>query len=297
MRYVIVTPAKDEENYIEYTIKSICKQTVLPLQWLIVDDGSKDRTFEIIRDYARRYDWIKVVRRESIKEKRAPGPKIISAFYFGMENIDYPEYEILVKLDADLTLPEHYFEQVLYEFRKDSNLGICGGICTVRKGEVMVREPIGDLDHLRGPIKSYRLGCFHQIGGIKKTVGWDSLDELMAQYYGWKVRVLPQLKVIHHRPTTTETGRLRASYRFGRALYSMRYGPLFSLTSSIKWGLQKPYIVSGLIAYCGYLTALLGSEKKIIDKEIGKYIRQYRKRKILHKMGLYKNINSKKNDF
>lgn len=288
MKYIIITPAYNEEKYIRYTLDSVVNQTILPRQWIIVDDGSSDRTAEIVKEYVEKYDWIKLFNNYTCKEKRAGGAKVVRAFYIGYNSIKKHDYDFIVKLDADLTLPKNYFEEITKCFENNKKVGLCGGYCSVIKNGKLKKEKSASY-HLRGPIKSYRKECFDQIGGLKPILGWDGIDEMTAIYKGWDVKILP-LQVIHHRPTSTEINRGIESLMFsGREYYKDGNDLLLALLKAFQISVRKePLIVSGLIFYCNFIYAMIKNEPRNVDKKLAKFIRNFQYNRILRILNLIK---------
>ncbi len=287
-KYLIITAAKNEENYIENTLKSVCQQTVLPIQWIIVNDGSTDRTSEIVRKYTKNYSWIKLINNDNYNEKRAGGAKVVRAFYVGYDSLSSHDYDFIVKLDADLTLPQNYFEEVAKEFRNNSKVGLCGGYCSIEKNGKLVKESSASY-HLRGPIKAYRKECFDQIGGLKPMLNWDGIDEMTAMFKGWDVKILP-LQVIHHRPTSTEINRGIKSLVFsGRVYYKNGHDLLLALLKAFHISVRKkPLVLSGLIFYFNFIYAMIKNEPKNVDKQLAKFIRNFQYNRILRQLHLIK---------
>lgn len=279
-KYAIITPAKNEENYIENTLHSICTQTIKPTEWIIVNDGSTDRTKEIVENYAQKYPWIRLINNDTYHEKRAGGSKVVRAFYEGYNSIENHDYDFIVKLDADLTLPKNYFEEVSKCFENNLKVGLCGGYCVVEKNGKLVKEKSAGY-HLRGPIKSYRKECFEDIGGLKPVLNWDGLDEMTTMFKGWTIKILP-LQVFHHRPTSTTINRgLFSSFRSGKEYYCNSYDFFLAILRSITFGKRTmPYMISGIIFLFGFITAFCLREKKHVDKKLEKYIRSFQYNRI-----------------
>ena len=287
MRYTIIIPAYNEEALIENTIQAILAQTLLPQQLVIVNDGSTDNTANIISHYAQNYSWIKLVNNDK-KEQRAPGSKVIRAFYLGYQHIDQ-NYDFLVKLDADLHIPENYFERIAQMFETDDTLGIAGGTIVIERNGEWIYENFSDIDHVKGAFKSYRKGCFTDMGGLKTSIGWDTADELLARYHGWTVKVDPGLKIKHFRELGTETGSVKLRIKVGNGMYRLRYGFLITLISAIKAGyLNKPYILTGLGVMWGWLESWFKRDTFIVTKDEGDFIRSFRKKRMLEKLGIKK---------
>ena len=284
VNYVVVIPAFNEENYIEKTLLSLAGQHLQPLECMVVDDNSSDKTFEIAHSFSESHDFIHVIKNDNAQSFHAPGGKVIRAFNRGVKALaKIDQAEVVVKLDADLTLPPDYFSSIMNEFRQDDQTGIAGGVCYILKGGRWVPENVSDDTHVRGPIKSYRISCLEMIGGIPEHVGWDTLDEFRAKMEGWKIVVRPDLKVLHHRPTG-QKNLGNVYFKTGTLFFRMRYGFFLSIISIAKLALtRKPYILSGVIAFTGYIWALLSGTNRVVSKEEGRFIRQERRQMISEK--------------
>lgn len=274
LKYVIITPAKNEDKYIEYTINSVCSQTLRPFEWIIVDDSSSDNTPLIVEKYASIHNWIKLVKKNNYAEKRSGGSKVVRAFNTGLNNLTLNDYDFIVKLDADLTLPNYYFDFVANEFQKNNKIGICGGICAIKKDGKILDEKSAEY-HIRGPIKAYRKECFQEIGGLMETFGWDGIDEFLAMYHGWELKRLSNLKVIHHRETGKETGQFLYSIKIGDFCYKIGYDPFLLFLRSLNRAFSANInLISGIGVFGGYLKAIF-STPKILTKEQRMFIRHF----------------------
>jgi len=284
MKTVIITPFLNEEKVIGDLIKSVIAQELKPAKWVLVDDGSTDKSVQIIQKLAKDQDWIYVLQLDHKTKKRSIGAKIINAFNSGLGTISIDDYDIIMKLDADLILPENYIKEIAQQFTNNPSIGLCGGVCgLVEQGEIKLERKT-NLDHVRGALKAYRKECFKQIGGLVNRMGWDSVDEYKARYHKWEVKVLPDLMVAHLKETNIKTGHTRASFKNGIMLYTIRFDIPLLMTNVLKRLLWKPYIIQGLAILWGYCYAFLSREEKIIDKKLGKFIRRYRYSKIVEKL-------------
>ena len=284
MKAVIITPFLNEETVIGDLIKSVIAQELQPAKWVLVDDGSTDNSVKIIQKITKDEDWISLVQLDHKSQKRSIGAKIINAFNSGLVTISIDDYDIIMKLDADLILPENYIKEIAQQFTNNPSIGLCGGVCgLVEHGEIKLERKT-NLDHVRGALKAYRKECFKQIGGLVNRMGWDSVDEYKARYHNWEVKVLPDLMVAHLKETNIKTGHTRASFKNGIMLYTIRFDIPLLMTNVLKRLLWKPYIIQGLAILCGYCYAFLSREEKIIDKKLGKFIRRYRYSKIVEKL-------------
>jgi glycosyltransferase involved in cell wall biosynthesis len=284
MKYVIVMPAYNEEGFIGRAIESIAAQTLIPQRLVIVNDGSTDRTRAIVEGYQETYPWIQLVNNDK-KEQRAAGSKVVRAFCLGYQQIQ-DAYDFLVKLDADLTLPNHYFERMAAMFQADPRLGIAGGTIAIEENGEWVYENFSDIDHVKGAFKSYRRACFEQIGGLRASIGWDTADELLARFHGWGIQVDPELQVRHYRVLGAETGSVKIRVKVGNGMYRLRYGFFITLISAIKAGyLNKPYGITGLAVLWGWAQSFLNRDDFIVTAEEGRFIRQFRKDRMRAKLG------------
>ena len=203
-KYIIITPARDEGEFLEKTIASVAEQTILPQQWIIVNDGSHDDTGEIIDRAAAKYSWI-TARHRPDRGFRQAGGGVIATFYDGYEQIKSTEWDFLIKLDADLSFSNDYFERCFQEFDKNPRLGIAGGgIYHEEQGELKLEKD--PAFHVRGATKIYCRQCWDEIGGLLRAPGWDTLDELKANMLGWTTRTFPELRLSHHRFTGAADG-------------------------------------------------------------------------------------------
>lgn len=277
MKYVIITPAKNEEKYIEFTIESIINQTIKPQEWIIVDDGSIDNTKSIIKKYENEYSWIKLISNNVLK-KRESGAKVVQAFNFGFKFIS-KEYDYIVKLDADLSLPEKYFESIIQEFSNDPKLGLCGGYILNKYDNKLIREKTADY-HVRGAFKSFRKLCFNEIGGFIPVLGWDGLDEMSAMYHGWKTKTI-EVPVIHHRPTQSSYSVFDIQFKIGHSAYQRRNNFLLTIFRTIYKMAKPPYFIGGIAFLFGYIKGFLKNEKAVIDKDFIRYINKYHYKRIL----------------
>lgn len=278
--YVIITPAYNEEAYIQYTLESVVKQTLLPDQWIIVDDGSTDKTTEIIAGYMSTFPWIKLVKNSTVGNKPEGGSKIVRAFYFGFNSLDVKKYDFIVKLDADLTLPEMYFEEVANAFSNDSAVGMCGGFLTEFSAGKWKKASSAKY-HLRGAIKAYRNRCFDEIGGIPFSLIWDGIDEMKAMSLGWKVKIL-DLEVKHHRKRSTIINKgLRSSYSAGKQYYKHGYDVFLAFCRSLTYGMRtKPYFITTVGFLAGYFSDWWQKSPKAVTPELQTFIRNYQYNRI-----------------
>jgi poly-beta-1,6-N-acetyl-D-glucosamine synthase len=278
-KYLIITPARDEEEYIEKTILAVASQSVRPLQWIIVNDGSRDKTGAIIDYYAEMYPWI-TARHRPNRGYREAGGGVINTFYDGYAQIEPSQWSFLVKLDADLSFPSDYFERCFAEFVKDPRLGIGGGgIYHEEDGELKLEE--NPKFHVRGATKIYRRECWDDIGGLLRAPGWDTIDEVKANMLGWSTRSFLDLRVSHYRFTGAADGAWKDSIKNGRANYIAGYHPLFMLVKCMRRLPRKPYLLGSTALLWGFLSGYWKRTPQVEDRGLISYTRTQQMRRLL----------------
>ncbi|MDO4229572.1 MAG: glycosyltransferase [Capnocytophaga sp.] len=273
MNFGIIIPAHNEADCIEKTLQSLFKQTRKPFQIIVVDDNSSDDTPQILRQLQLKNPTLQVVRREQ-GTTHLPGSKVIQAFNEGLTLLK-DEVEIICKFDADLIFPPNYLEALEVHFTQNQRVGMCGGVCYVKKNGQWQLESLTNKDHLRGAVKSYRRACFSDIGGLKVAMGWDTADELLARYYNWEVKVDNSLQVKHLRPTGASYNQ-KARFLQGSVFYRLRYGWLLSVLASAKLALKKRKLNLFTDYLRGYYKAYREKQSFLVTAEQGKWIREYR---------------------
>ncbi|QBN19922.1 glycosyltransferase [Flavobacterium nackdongense] len=281
MKYYIVIPSYNEEALIPLTLQSLISQTVLPSKIVVVNDNSTDKTAEVVLEFAKENPFISLVNKTS-ENIHLPGSKVIQAFQKGFETLD-DNYDIIVKLDADLIFPSNYFETVIKHFQSDSKIGMAGGFCYIEKNGEWILENLTDKDHIRGALKAYRKECFEQIGGLKPAMGWDTVDELLCKYYNWKVVTDESLHVKHLKPTGANYNKT-ARYKQGEAFYSLGYGFWITSIASAKLAMMKKKPVLFLDYIQGFWKAKWAKKPMLVNAEQAKFIRNYRLKKMKAKL-------------
>jgi poly-beta-1,6-N-acetyl-D-glucosamine synthase len=263
-RYVVISPAKDEEKRIETTIQSLLRQTIRPVRWVIVDDGSQDRTWEILQSYAQQYDWIhahRVVR----DNKRKLGSAEIRAFTVGFELVKDLQFDFVVKLDTDLEFSPDYFESLLAKFHTDDRLGIASGNLLENYSNGWTVSPMPPY-HAAGASKVVRSECFKEIGGFPMYPGWDTVDEIKAQFKGWGTRHFQDVLLYHLRAECSASGFLRTNVLHGEVYYACGGGPFFFLIKVLhRLVVGRPIVIGGLGLLWGYLKPLLMGRKRLVS--------------------------------
>lgn len=281
MKICIVIPAHNEEAFLGKTLQSLAEQTLLPEKIVVVDDQSSDSTAAIASDFAEKLPFISLVKTNS-SEAHLPGSKVINAFQKGLDQLEN-DFDIICKFDADLIFPKDYLETVHRIFETDPEIGMAGGFCYVEKNGKWILESLTDKDHIRGALKAYRKGCLQDIGGLKPSMGWDTVDELLARFHGWQVVTDESLKVKHLRPTGF-TYHKRAKLKQGEAFYKLRYGFIITFIASAKLALKK----RNFLLFRDYLQGYFKAKKQripfLVTKKEGAFIRRLRYKRMFSKL-------------
>ncbi|UCH65113.1 MAG: glycosyltransferase, partial [Ignavibacterium sp.] len=286
INYVLITPARNEESFIVKTIESVIVQTRLPKKWIIVSDGSTDRTDEIVNEYMTQYNFIELLKKKS-NEKRNFGSKAkaISIAYNKLRDLDF---EFVGNLDADVSFDAKYYENIFIEFNKNSKLGIAGGIrYDLHDGKFKKLKCAPD--SVGGPFQLFRRECYEEIGGYKPSRfgGIDAMAEISARMKGWEVKMFPQYKIFHHRQTGTAINNvLKQKFRAGLRNYSLGYHPIFLLMRFYKTILLKPYFLGSLIVLFGYLWGTIRRFQRPVSKQFVRYLRSEQTDKMKSYIGL-----------
>ena len=273
MNFYIIIPAHNEETVIAKTLESLVAQSLKPKKVVVVNDNSSDRTKTIINQFVSKHDFISLVNSNS-SDEHLPGSKIINAFYKGYDTLD-EDYDVICKFDADLIFPQHYLEQLAVHFNKDAQLGMVAGFCYIEKNNAWVLENLTRKDHIRGALKAYRKQCFLDIGKLKPSMGWDTVDELLAKYYNWTLLTDNSLHVKHLKPTGISYNKA-SKYMQGEAMYKMRYGFIITLISALKLAYKKKSFKLFTYYILGYFRGKRFNLEQLVTKEQGKFIRRLR---------------------
>lgn len=193
MRFLIIIPAHNEEGNLPFTLESLQQQSFKDFKVIVVNDGSTDKTSEIIRNYTVSDPRFQTI--DLQKSLHQPGSKVVNAFKKGLETQTLEEFDIICKFDADIILPENYLETLEKSFQNNPKYGLVGGLLYIEKEGNWVYEGNSNKHHVRGPMKAYRKECFVEIGGLRETLGWDNIDSILLENLGWKEVVLPELHV------------------------------------------------------------------------------------------------------
>jgi len=277
---VVITPVRDEEAFLPATIESVIHQTILPQEWIIVDDGSTDSTGKIIDGYARQYPWIRAVHREN-RGYRKSGGGVMEAFNEGYAAIVCHNWGFIVKLDGDLSFEPDYFQKCFEYFEREPRLGVGGGVIyNVMPDGILKLELGGPKFHVRGATKIYRRACWEGIGGFWPAPGWDTLDEVKANMLGWITRSFPDLGLRQHRLTGSADGRWGNSVKNGKANYIAGYHPLFMLVKCVSRLCCRPYVIGSIGLLYGFVAGYLNGTPRVNDSELIRYLRRQQLRRL-----------------
>lgn len=276
-RYVLISPCRDEAIYLRSALDAVTAQTVPPALWVIVDDGSTDASAEIVGEYARRWDFIRLARREN-RGYRSVGTGVIEAFYAGLDSIRVDDYAFVGKLDLDLELPKTYFETLLRRFETDPWLGAFSGKVYLRLEDgTLEPERMGD-ENAIGAAKFYRVRCFNDIGGFVRMPGWDIIDGHLCRRNDWITGSSddPCMRIVHlRRMGSSQTSLWTGRMRWGSSKWAMGSAWYYMLAVSIYRVFQKPYVLGALGILCGYAGSMLRREPRYGDREFQRFLRRY----------------------
>jgi glycosyltransferase involved in cell wall biosynthesis len=285
--YAVVTPVRDEARHVGLTIKAMASQTIKPAHWVIVDDGSTDGTATILDQLAHSYPWMTIVHRPN-RGFRANGGGVMDAFHAGLAVVGDFDWEYMVKLDADLSFASDYFEQCFARFEAQPRLGIGGGtICALEEGVERVEFPGDPRFHVRGATKIYRRACWNQITPLIKAAGWDTIDEIRANLFGWQTTTFADLTLVQHKATGSADGSWANSFKNGKANYITGYHPAFMAAKCVQRLLRKPYLVDGIAMSAGFLSGYFKRVPQLADAETIKYLRRQQMRRLLLRPSIY----------
>jgi len=281
-KYVLITPARNEEDYIEKTIRSVIAQTILPMKWIIVSDGSTDRTDDIIGGYLEKHPFIELLRRKG-DDRRNFGSQV-HAINTGYEKVFGIDYDYIGNLDADVSFPSEYYRILLNRLNSRPRLGLAGGcIYEEQKGQFKPRRS-NRTTSVPHAIQLFRRDCFEEIGGYipLRYGGPDWHAEVMARMKGWEVESFSDLPVNHHKPTLTAEGKLKGGFRQGRMDYSLGSNPLFEVVKCLARVYAKPYGLFSASRLAGFFWGYLIREKRPVSKEFIKFLRDEQYSKVIN---------------
>jgi glycosyltransferase involved in cell wall biosynthesis len=272
-----ITPARDEERLLPGLIASMEAQTVRPQRWILIDDGSVDRTRTLAEEAALRHPWIEVYHLDRQRERAPGGESVIMKF---LSRQQWEAYDFILRLDADLSFGPQMIEMLMTEFQNDPNLGIAGAVLFEPQG-ARWREIQHPRFHTRGAVKMYSSKCFSAIGGLQAGIGWDTIDEVQAMLSGFNTRSFRHIVAYHHRPQGAAGGMLRGRFGSGRTAYALGYSPAFMVARAAARMLSHPPVLGSLMLLAGYMDGYFRRLPLSAPPEIVKFIRRQQLRRLL----------------
>ncbi|MGA9754005.1 MAG: glycosyltransferase family 2 protein [Desulfobaccales bacterium] len=279
-RLVIISPCRDEEQFVRFTLDSVVKQTYRPDLWIIVDDGSRDRTAEIVADYTIAHPWIRLVRRRR-DGPRQLGPGVVNAFNAGLAYLGDEPFDVIAKLDCDIEFGPAIFAGIMAHF-DDPRVGMASGTSWLLVQGKLVSERYTSY-HVPGNAKFYRRDCFRAIGGLQPVYGWDVIDETDARRHGWLTLSDTRIVFIHHRMQGSSFGALQGRIIWGRCAYAIGSHPLFAIARGIYRMAERPWLVGGLAFIWGFFISYFNPDiQRLTDPELIKYLRREQLYRLTH---------------
>lgn len=294
-RLLLISPVRNEEAYLELVAEAVAAQTRPPDLWLVVDDGSTDRTSEILADLQRRIGFLQVLDTSKLPAVGAVRDRLATAaearaFNLGLGTVAWEEFTHIAKLDGDTELPANYFETLLGEFDLDRTLGLAGGVYADP-------DPAGEGDgwkvmnppseyHVPGTLKCYSIACFRAIGGMQERLAWDTIDETYARMHGYRTRAYPNLIARHHRPWGSADGTLRGRARHGECAYIVHFTLPWVTLRAFKVALARPRGLSGVAFLYGYLRSAARRVPRVEDPAFARFVRRELRARMVSAFGL-----------
>lgn len=286
IKYVVITPVRDEQEFLPLTIASMVHQTIRPAEWVIVNDGSKDGTGEVIAAAAREHPWIRGIDRQD-RGYRKWGAGIIEAFYSGFDALTCTDWRFMCKLDGDLSFAPDYFAASFQKFTENPRLGIGGGMLYHEENGVRTLET-HPIFHVRGGTKIYKRDCWDAMGGLWVGPGSDTLDDVKANMLGWTSASFPDILVNHHRWTGASFGKWGGITKNGKTDYVSGYHPLFLFAKCARRLFERPYVLGSLALGYGYLAARWQNMAQVDDPQLIKYLQAQQLAKLMGRETIWK---------
>lgn len=281
--YLLISPCRNEAQFMRRTLDSVLAQTVRPAKWVIVDDGSTDDTPRILAEYAQKVSWLTIVTRPD-RGRRAVGPGVIEAFYAGLQTVNMADYQFICKLDLDLDLPPKYFELLMQRMIANPRIATCSGKPYFTEGERLIEERLGNENSV-GASKFYRVKCFEAIGGFVRGVMWDGIDCHLCRMNGWLTGAWnddPELRFIHLRPMGSSQKSIYAGrMRHGYGQYFMGTGFLYLAASALSRVTERPFVIGSLAMIWGWLKSAAERAPRYENPEFRRFLRRYHRRVLL----------------
>jgi biofilm PGA synthesis N-glycosyltransferase PgaC len=273
LNYALITPARNEAEYIDLTIKSMIAQTHLPLKWIIVSDGSTDQTDEVVRKYVHEHKWIELVRMPERKERHFAGK--VHAFQTGYERLRNTKAEIIGNLDADVSFEPQHFEFLIGRMSENPKIGVAGA--RFREGKFQYDYRFSNIENVWGGCQLFRRECYEEIGGYMPLKGGciDHVAVLSARLHGWQTRTFTEKICIHHRQMgTAMQGSLKAKFKVGVKDYTVGNHPLWELARAAYQMKNRPILIGGLTLGLGYYWSLVRGAEVPLSPDLVAFVRK-----------------------
>jgi poly-beta-1,6-N-acetyl-D-glucosamine synthase len=273
LSYVLISPARNEEQYIELTLRSMIAQTQRPVRWVIVSDGSTDRTDEIVASYVEEHPWIELLRMPERVERHFAGK--VHAFNAGYERVKNLDFDVVGNLDADVSFEPEHFEFLIRKMREHSELGMAGA--PFREGTFQYDYRFTNIENVWGGCQLFRRACYEAIGGYMPLKGGciDHVAVISARFHGWKTRTFPEKVCMHHRKMgTAQQSDLAAKFKLGVKDHSVGNHPLWQLSRTIYQMSRRPFVVGGLALGSGYAWAMVRGSKIPLPPDMVRFVRR-----------------------
>jgi glycosyltransferase involved in cell wall biosynthesis len=280
MKYVLITPSRNEEKFIQKTLDSMVTQTLLPVRWVIVDDGSTDRTGQLADDYAARYPWIEVVHRPQHLDRSFAGK--VHAFNSGFERVKSLEFEVVGNLDSDLSFDADYLKFLMQKFEENPKLGVAG-TPFIENGYDSARDSFEGQNHVAGGCQLFRRKCWEDIGGYvpNRAGGIDWVAVTTARMKGWTTQSFLEKRFNHYRSLgTAERGVLAALFSYGEKDYYLGNSPIWEIFRIVYRMLKQPLLFGGLAVGAGYFSAAIRRMKRAVSPELMRFHRREQMKKL-----------------
>jgi glycosyltransferase involved in cell wall biosynthesis len=281
MNYVLITAARNEETEIRNTLESVVAQTVLPVRWVVMDDGSTDRTADIVEEYARTHTWIELVRRAPRKDRSFSGKA--HAVNAALDRASHLSFDVVGNLDADVSFAPDYMAFLLGRFAAMPRLGVAGTPFTQAGGYDSTRDSFEGESYVAGPCQLFRRACFREIGGYvpNNAGGVDWIAVMTARMKGWTVKAFPEKRFHHHRSMgTAERGNVAAMFSYGQKDYYLGGSPVWQVIRGMYQMTKPPLVLGGAALLAGYVHAVTTRMPRAVSPELMRFHRREQMKKL-----------------
>jgi biofilm PGA synthesis N-glycosyltransferase PgaC len=276
-RYVAITPARDEERLLPGLIQSMRAQTIAPARWIVIDDGSTDRTGAIIDQAASIIPWLEPHHLKTDRPRQPGGESVVMQFL--KEEVWRP-MDFILRLDADLSFGPDLVESLMAEFSRDPKLGIASPILAEPGNGQWHDVPVRST-HTRGAAKIYRRSCFEAVGQLESGLGWDVIDGVKALRAGFTTRTFPHIRCFHHRPQGGAGGLLRGRFAMGKSAWYVGYSPMFLMAAAMRRAFERPFLLGSIMMMAGYAEGLVRRRPRVKDADLIRFVRYQQRRRLL----------------